>query len=279
MIMRDRPSLDEITPGMYADARNYYDHVQSQDYIPVVIPVRNGAAMLGATLLALSKSQEPTLPLIINNRSTDSTPDIAHSFGLNCIDQNEGSKVAALQTGLSYAAKTLLKREVLVTDADALYSATTSSIMRSRLNQANPDVGMGLLGSSVFSGGSSRTADNLYTTLRFVKDASRMAIGKNISARGHNYGIAFDSNGAILSAIEELDKSLFVGDAHAVMDAIARAGGLIETIYSPATIVNVQADRVGGVKDVFEKVFSKETELKSYRQQYGEDFTIYDRKS
>jgi hypothetical protein len=269
-----RMDPEVITTAFADDARLVFGEAQaSGDFVPVVIPTRNGAEDLPATLVSLSQSERPVLPIIIENNSTDNTLEVADRFGAVCLSA-EGSKMGALQAGLGYVAETGCGLAV-ITDDDVLVRRDWAGNMENKLRSLNDGSGVVVCGTSFTMHGKNPVVDLAYTSYRAARDAAYMVTGKEFSVRGHNYGIAFDDNGHILEAVNTLDPKLFEGDAHALLAEARAAGAIVHTTIRPDMAVVTKGDRLSTVAEALRAVFGNERS-DSYRQQYGEDYTVHE---
>lgn len=96
--------------------------------VTVIIPAYNEEAVIANCIKAVKASEYPELEIfVVDDGSTDSTKDIAQSFGVTVLEQVHSGKVAALNLGISKA-----KHDFLVTiDADMfIESAAISELMK-----------------------------------------------------------------------------------------------------------------------------------------------------
>lgn len=269
-----RQDPDVVTAAFADDARLIFgDALASGDFVPVVIPTRNGAEDLPATLTSLSQSDRHVLPIVVENNSTDNTLEVADRFGAVCLT-SEGSKMGALQTGLGYVAE-MGCGLVVITDDDILAQRGWAGNMERTMTSLNDGRGVIVCGTSFTMHGKNPVVDVAYTSYRAARDAAYTMTGKEFSVRGHNYGIAFDNNGRVLEAVNELDPRIFEGDAHAVLASARSAGAIVHTTIKPDMAVVTKGDRLSTVAEALRAVFGNERS-DSYRKQYGEDYVIHE---
>src|ERR1700694_2186831 len=84
--------------------------------VPVIIPARNEAEHIGASLEALSRQTYSVDPFVVVNGCNDETPDIARSMGAMVLESKEG-KMPAIQEALHYLGKRALS-SLIILDAD-----------------------------------------------------------------------------------------------------------------------------------------------------------------
>lgn len=268
-----RQSPDEVMAEFAWDSRaEFADAFGHPDCVPVIIPTRNGEEDLPATLASLGMSRGPVLPIVVENNSTDRTIEVAEEFGAHVLSVT-GSKMGAVQAGLQYAAD-LGKNVALLTDDDTLFPMGWSERMSYKITSQNDGKGIGVFGTSMVMHGENSLVDVAYTGFRAGRDTLRKLRRQDFSARGHNYGIGFDADGAILETINDLNPLIFEGDAHAILGAIKKAGGAIHTSLSPGTAVVTKGDRFSTIPQAIRGVIGNERS-DSYRNQYGADYVAF----
>jgi glycosyltransferase involved in cell wall biosynthesis len=238
--------------------------------IPVIIPVRNEAEDLPATLYTLARSREPVLPVVVNNGSKDNTEGLAREMGAHVCNWALPGKMGATQRGIAYVNDELGSNLALFTDGDALLRPGWAAAMRRVLNACQATQGASVWGPRAYAHGESKTADAVRSAMYIAKAAVRAKRkGSLPRATGVNYGLLLDPAGAIRSAIDALDSGIFSGDDRAIRDAVARAGGQVVGSISLSTLVISRGDRMT-LKDLLSSPAAREASRReSYEGQYG----------
>ena len=206
---------------------------------PVVIPARNEQYDLPATLLALAHSISPVIPIVVDNGSLDDTAGTANRMGAHVIGAPTGTKMAATQAGLSYAAHRWPGAPILFTDADTLALPTWASAMGAHLTRGHSAV----FGTVLCWHGSSRRVDAILSSVKLARSLIRAATGQTPVGRGANYGLRLDPDGTMAAALLALDPDLFAGDDTAIRDALHRTGTRLTACFHRRASVLTRNDR------------------------------------
>jgi hypothetical protein len=255
------------TSGQFADARR-------EGGLPVVIPVRDEAHDLPATLLSLAQSRE-AVPIVVDNGSVDDTVQRATDMGAIVLTAPSGSrKVGATQTGMRFAAEELHAHAAAATDGDTLAPAYWPAAMRSRMQHEEEGQGVALFATGISWHGTSALVDASRTVLRAARNVRRLAKGLPVGAHGYDYGLSFGDAGQVLDALDTLDPALFVGDDCQMRDTFNQAGIKVVGAVGLRTAVVSRGDRMGSFRDIWaNRPSSGVARTASYEQQYGVENT------
>lgn len=256
---------------------NYASYCKGQfcfDGVPVVIATRNEELDLPATLIALASSESPVLPIVAEGGSYDRTADYAKDMGAVVLSDLPQGKMLALQVGTSFAEETSPGKPVLYIDGDTLVGRQWAATMSEPLLRSNnhPVVACGM---GIVRHGQRRRVDAFRTTYIFTREASRAVTSKPPIARGWNMGIAFDSEGQMLKAFQELDPNLFLHQENAVRDIAIQLGGCAIRVSSPKAWVVTRGDRYASLAQCVRVFFNDSARKSQYFEDYGANIEQY----
>jgi glycosyltransferase involved in cell wall biosynthesis len=253
-----------------AASKEFAKAALSVDALPVVVPVKNEAEDLPALLATLAESERPVVPVVVNNGSTDRTVERALGMGAHVLEWPNPGKMGATQLGIQYATKELRSRKAVFTDGDTLIRAGWAGAMERRFDASDSETGVAVFGTSIYAHGESSLVDVVRTSSFTIKSIVGRARGMGPRAVGHNYGLRFDDDGAMVAGINGLEPGIFVGDDRAIRDVVTGAGARIVTSLGIGTMVMTRGDRMGSFRDLLQPDSRRDVvRRESYEEQYG----------
>jgi glycosyltransferase involved in cell wall biosynthesis len=272
-----RQSGIDLAVQLGALTRRRFQEARTEGARPTIIPAKNEATDLPATLVALARTGN-ALPLVVDNCSTDETAAVAAQMGAIVIDQPAGKKMAASKAGMQFALHELGAREALFIDADTLVLPQYPQAMGRRLAEIDNGRGAGVFGSSYRMFGASRVADVVTTATNFRDNARREWSDTDPVPRGHTYALRFDADGAIEANLMALPDDLSVcaaeagvADDVAIFRAVVAAGAVVAGSVDPDSLV-ITANRIdsfGQLWAMHKGATWEDVTSASYAQQYG----------
>ncbi len=240
----------------------------------VVLPACNEERDLPATLLSLSRSRKPVVPIVVENGSSpeDKTLEYAERMGAIAV-HCEPAKMRATQVGLRIARELFPEQPVVhFGDADNLYPQfTVSAIARAahRASKRNDGNGALVFGMGAYTHGASATVDLMRSGRLVRKAASRKLKGQVPMPYGFNYALHVGSDDQISKALYELDPLLFVREESEICRAVTSAGGTISQLVSPSAYVFTRGDLISTREEWRDfKGASMETKTDYYKRNY-----------
>lgn len=214
---------------------------------PVLICAWNEANELPRLLRALSFSDVPVKPIVVDNNSTDGTGDIARDLGAHVIFEHEQGLMPALITGFRSLVHDENVQEFLLTDADSYPLPTWASSMN-EISVGSVSGGM-VGGPVIYHGGFMRdTARNISVMLG---DIMYHASGK-VMVRGANGLIKFGTNGAIAHCLaNDLEPKIGINTDKYVRDSVRSAGGEVVGNLALGASVFSSGDRYPSLVSLF----------------------------
>lgn len=213
----------------------------ADDGVPVFIAARNEEDDLPATLLALSWSSVPVMPVIVVNGTTDATAERAERMGALVLEAPVNFKMAALQYGVARIDPEGRRGPLLFTDADTLMGSTWAETMADTCRAGSRPVVA--LANSVFSHGESWPADVLRSARNIAIDQLRRVRHRRSIAHGHNMAIDFAGSRAARDAYASIDPARFIGEEEEIVYRILQAGGECRSDTSFRAMVVTRGDR------------------------------------
>ncbi len=273
-----RPS-DEIIALLGAATRRQFEQARRREggVLPVVIPVQNEAGDLPKTLVALARGGE-ALPIVVNNKSSDETRDVAIRMGAVVIDQPKGRKMAATQAGIRFARDELSAKQILFTDGDTTTPRRWAGTMALTLAETDIGNGAAVFPASIGMFGKSHLANVAGSALSQMYAVMHQKRGTDPVAHGHNYGLQFDDAGRMEEELSALHPDLFIDDHSepddlAIRNATIRAGAAVRGTHNPDLWVVTRNDRVSSLRGALGMALGKATYQQvtgdSYAQEYG----------
>lgn len=240
----------------------------------VVIPACNEELDIPATLLSLSRSVRPIIPIVLENASDtgDKTCEYACRMGAIVL-QCAPAKMRATQVGLNAGRERFpLQRVVHFGDADNLYSRTTVSAISDaarRTNVANRGDGALQFGLGIYDHGESLVVDAMRSGRLIRKAVERKVKGQTPMPYGFNYAIHIGKDGKIVNALNKIDPLLFVGEESEVCRAAIASGLAIDHSVSPRSFVFTRSDLIRSRAEWRDfKGASMDTKTKYYKRNY-----------
>lgn len=215
----------------------------------IVIPACDEQLDIPAALLTISKSNEPTLPIVVTNgcSNDDKTYEYAQKMGavtLRC----EPAKMRATQVGLNYAVEHYPSQPIVnFGDADNLYprrciGAISRAVQRANLK--NDGKGAILFGLGIYDSGTSKTVDLMRSGRVIRKAFINKIYNKQPMPYGFNYALNLDADSKILDAINQINPMLFVREESEICEAVTRSGGTINQMVSLKSFVFTRGDLI-----------------------------------
>jgi cellulose synthase/poly-beta-1,6-N-acetylglucosamine synthase-like glycosyltransferase len=263
--------MGALARAQFAKART------NPESVAVVIPAHNEAEQLPATLAALARTGN-ALPIVVDNRSTDATPEIARRMGAELLDQPTGKKMAATKRGLRFVLDELRRTDAVFIDADTLVLPGYARAMTARLDETDEGGGVGVFGSSYRMFGKSRTADAVTTLTNFRDNIKRGRNGNPPVPHGHTYALRFDAAGVMERNLMALPDDLWVSAAEcgvaddvAIFRAIVAAGAVAVGSAEPDSLVLTEnrIESFGQLWAMHRGATWEEVTGASYTRQYG----------
>lgn len=245
--------LRHLTPGeMISKHGRQIRGAFKSSNTPVLICARNEEESLPILLFGLSMQTKPVRPVVVDNGSTDSTPDIARDLGADVLTEQVAGKMNAEVTGLRFVVKQPL---ILHTDADVYpmrtwaneFSSMASRYMLTSGGQVFSPIGYyGSLARDIVRNGVHTFADVYY----FLKG--------NVRAHSPNGLIVNNSEGSLIAnLVESLDVDCAVGEDTLIADQIRQLGGDILFHWSMRSLVFTSGDRYKDLFQLLRAVYDK----------------------
>lgn len=266
-----------IVQELGCEAVRRFNEAYQEQGIPVLIPARNEQEDMPRTLLALARNDRLVIPVVVDNRSTDNTAEVARSMGAIVISAPHGKKMAATQEGLAFILDELRSPVALCTDADTLPPQGWAGVVDNKLEEIDEGNGAAVYGESILWGGGSAAANLLMNASRAAGVAARVIRGRHPHAHGHNISFKFDADGRMREALMSLDPELFfnrdgLSDDEAMAAAVEAAGAASAGTIDPRAMVITPGDRVPDLRHAVQMVFLRQSyevvTAGSYQQQY-----------
>lgn len=145
-----------LSPSFWL-GKTHYDRQPSKLTVTVVIPAWNEEDCIAATIETLLKQTYPIKIIVVDDASTDSTPDIVKKYPVQLITthQNQGSKSQALNYSLSYIDTDIF----ICVDADTVLEPNSIQNLLYAFNDEDTMIACG----HVYSNGD----DNFWKAARF----------------------------------------------------------------------------------------------------------------
>lgn len=261
---------DEIVDkyASYASSR-FKDARHSGVVRPLVIPARNEAYDLPATLLSAAHNHD-VFPLVIDNLSTDDTAKIARRMGAGVLTVDYGKKMAATQEGLRSARHDLGARAIYFSDADTLFPKDWADAMHRRLTRSDQGNGSAVFGNSLLWHGESRTTDTLLSAAKLARAAQRAVFPGEVVARGHNYAVLLDQDGKMEDSMNQIDPHTFSGDDLHIRNALIESGANVVGASDLGATVVTRNDRVSSITQRISRNYNKQRDA-AYDEHYEKD--------
>jgi len=208
----------------------------------VVIPARNEQLDLPATLLTLSRSTVPVVPIVVENGSDPEARTCEYAARMGAIVLRcEPAKMRATQVGLSFARKHFPAQPLIhFGDADNLYPsfciASMARVTR-RANKRNNGNGAAVFGLVAFDHGPSIHVDLAQSVHGLRKAIQSKLTGRPPMPCGANYALHVDENGELSEALYGLNPLLFVREETEICKAVHEIGAVIRKELLPSTYV------------------------------------------
>ena len=235
--------------------------------IPVIIAAWNEQEDLPRLLYALSLSEGPVKPLVIDNGSDDNTRKIAERFGVTVLEEERGGIIYARRKGYLH-----LKKEsgnpyiVLCLDADSIPGQNWSQTMTEMLNNYPPEGGEAF-GFFAYYGGTF-LSDLLLDIIDHRPNFSYPIYKNTVRTHGGNSGIKFDREGRIIDALTRLNPKFVTGTSTYILDAVLDNGGYARRNLNPRSVAFTRSDRFPNLVSVLAFAF-KMNRLKMYSDYFG----------
>ncbi|HCH33960.1 MAG: hypothetical protein UY35_C0019G0005 [Candidatus Saccharibacteria bacterium GW2011_GWC2_48_9] len=240
----------------------------------VVIPACNEEQDIAATLLSLSRSERPVVPIVVENgsREKDRTYEYACRMGAVVL-QCAPAKMRATQVGLAMSRELFPAQPVIhFGDADNLYPvATVPAISKAtqRTNESNGGNGALQFGLGVYDHGSSPVVDVMRSGRLIRKAVQRKIKGETPMPYGFNYALHVDSDETIIDAMNAIDPLLFVREESEICKAALQSGLAIDQLVSLSAFVFTRSDLIKSRAEWNEfKGASMDTKTKYYKRNY-----------
>lgn len=238
---------------------------------PVVIAARNEEADLPATLLSLSLSEVPVMPIVVENGSHDRTFEVAQRMGAIALRSPVPSKVAALQHGVSFIqSRNQYLGPVLFTDGDTLVGKKWASALLSGFPISRDRLPAVVGGGSFYWNGDSKRIDLLRSSHNLIKSIAKAITKKIPIVSGHNMAIDFANNSTLIREYLQLDKDLFINEEQAIASTVASHGGSTIRLFSRSAVVVTRGDRYRTIRDVIATL--KDVNYRNRKKLYIEDY-------
>jgi hypothetical protein len=243
--------------------------------VPVLVPAHNEGSAKGRdpelpiSLLSLARTEGDVYPIVINNRSSDNTAEMAAVMGAVVLEAPMGKKMAATQRGIDYVCSELGAEQVLLSDADTFFPRNWPVAMSAALDRADRGRGSAIFGTSITSERGRITPADVLVTANNLRRA--ITSTQNPVPRGHNYGIRFDRDGKIQAAIAELNPDTFEQDDVIIAKQLAEVTDVAGS-KDPGTFVYTVNDRLtslGQVVGLLRGGSYVDLTSESYAQEYG----------
>jgi hypothetical protein len=241
----------------------------------VVIPACNEERDITSTLLSLSKSVRPVVPIVVENGSSteDKTYEYAERMGAIAV-HCAPSKMRATQVGLMMSRERFPRQPIThFGDADNLYPRAciaTVSTSTEKSNKDNNDRGALVFGMGAYDHGLSRVVDVMRTGRLVRKAVGRKLRGEAPMPYGFNYALHTGHKpDEILEALNGLDPQLFVREESEICKAALASGLIINQTIRPASFVFTRSDLIQNHAEWREfKGASMATKTKYYKRNY-----------
>lgn len=246
----------------------------------VVIPACNEEQDISATLLSLSRSARPVIPIVVENGSNagDKTYEYASRMGAIVL-QCEPAKMRTTQIGLRASRERFPMQPVVhFGDADNLYPKTTVAAISKaahKVNERNDGNGSLIFGMGIYDHGSSLTVDAMRSGRLIRKAIQRKVKGQDPMPYGFNYAVHVGDDETVVEAIESLDPLLFVREESEIRKAALASGLIIDQLIHPHAFVFTRSDLIRSRAEWREfKGASMDTKTKYYKRNYPDvDFS------
>jgi hypothetical protein len=240
----------------------------------VVLPACNEEHDIPATLLSLSRSVRPVVPIVVENGSQpgDKTHEYASRMGAIVL-HSEPAKMRATQVGLSVSREHFpLQRVIHFGDADNLYPAMTVTAMSEaakRTNVTNRGDGALQFGLGVYDHGESLAVDIMRSGRLLRKSVERKIKGQSPMPNGCNYAVHIGKDGKVVEALYKIDPLLFVREESEIVKAAIATGVAVGQLVSPGAIVFTRSDLIRSRAEWREfKGASMDTKAQYYKRNY-----------
>jgi glycosyltransferase involved in cell wall biosynthesis len=205
--------------------------------VSVVIPAYNAEATLAATLASvLGQSRPASEVIVVDNRSTDQTARIAHSFGVRVESQPIPGVSAARNLGISRAAQPW----IALLDADDLWAPNKIELQWAA-HELHPEIGFVVCDTAQFDDASGKiTLPSVlshppiaYEQLRRSRVAEKISLFPTIEPDFHAVGMFLFPSTALLRRDLLIKSGLFDTDLSSIADCecfqrvLSRSGLLV----------------------------------------------------
>lgn len=274
--LRELPA-EELVNSYEFQTTELFDTAQTlQAPDVVVLPACNEQQDIPATLLSLSRSVRPVIPIVVENgsQSNDKTYEYASRMGAIVL-HSEPAKMRATQIGLSVARERFpLQRVIHFGDADNLYPKVTITAMSEaakRTNVENRGEGALQFGMGVYDHGESLAVDVMRSGRLVRKAVERKIKDQSPMPYGFNYAVHIGKDGKVVEALNAIDPQLFVREESEIVKAAVASGLAISQLVSPDAFVFTRSDLIRSRAEWNEfKGASMETKTKYYKRNYSD---------